>query len=90
MQYKNIITLIVCSEHKDLCKATASIMAQGRCDTHGKFGLYKKDLKIACPKCAYVRAVCQVCGKLLTKDDIDNWHEELGTPVPKGKSRVYL
>jgi len=83
------ITLIVCSDHKELCRTTADFLAQGHCEKHGRFGLYKKGLKVPCQKCAYIQAVCQVCGKLLTKEDLDNWHEEQGTPAPKGKSRVY-
>lgn len=87
---KQITTLIVCSKHVSLIRKPAELMLQSYCETHGRFGSYHKNLTVPCPQCAYLRGVCQICGGLITKDDLDLWHDEQGTPVPKGKSRVYL
>ena len=83
-------TLIVCGKHKNLIKKPVEMLAQGICEIHDKYSLHHKNLKMSCPKCAYLRGVCQICGSLLSRDDLDNWHAEQGTLVPKGKSRVYL
>ncbi|MDD5650913.1 MAG: hypothetical protein PHF86_10940 [Candidatus Nanoarchaeia archaeon] len=85
IKYNVITTLIVCKEHRTQIKKKSDFLAQGICDKHGRHVLYHKNLAVPCPKCAYVRGACQICGKLIEKDDLD----EQGTPVPKGRSRVY-
>lgn len=68
--------MYLCKICEEQISPIKSCMGDGRCETHGRFAFYHQNLKIKCPRCAYLKNVCQRCGGVLDPSRIQQPKED--------------